>query len=82
MITIKSENWLLAEAMERMLEIHPDFNGGLGRIRADDLWQKVIKARGEDPRVNAPPISDEQLAFDVARLNDINEMFADRRTLS
>ena len=81
MITIKSENWLLAEAMERMLKNHPDFNGGLGRIRADDLWEKVIKARGEDPRVNAPTISDEQLAFDVARLHDINEMFADRRTL-
>ena len=79
MIIIKSENWLLAEAMERMLETHPDFNGGLGRIRADDLWEKVIKARGEDPRVNAPPISAEQLAFDVARLHDINEMFADRR---
>ena len=81
MIIIKSENWLLAEAMERMLETHPNFNGGLGRIRADDLWEKVIKAHGEDPRANATPISDEQLAFDVARLHDINEMFADRRTL-
>ena len=82
MITIKSENWLIAEAMERMLATHPTFNGGLGRIRADDLWEKVIKERGEDPRVNATPISDEQLAFDVARLNDINEMFADRRIVS
>jgi hypothetical protein len=82
MITIKSENWLLAEAMERMLAVYPTFNGGLGRTRVDDLWQKVIAERGEDPRANATPISDEQLAFDVARLDDINEMFADRRTLS
>ena len=76
---IKSLNWLWAEAMERLLITHPTFNGGQGRVMADGLWQKVIEERGEDPRVNATPISDEQLAFDVARLHDINEMFADRR---
>ena len=81
MITIKNENWLMAEAMERMLSRHPTFNGGQGRKNTDELWQKVIAEQGHDPRVNATPISDEQLAFDVARLHDIHEMFADRRTL-
>lgn len=79
-IIIKSENWLLAEAMERMLANHPTFNGGLGRVRADDLWEKVIGERGSDPRVNAPPISDEQLACDRARFEAMNEMFADRQS--
>ena len=81
MIIIKSENWLRAEAMERMLKNHPSFNGGKGGPYTNGLWQKVIEERGSDPRDNATPISDEQLAFDMARLNDINEMFADRRTL-
>jgi hypothetical protein len=49
---------------------------------ADGLWQKVIAERGEDPRLNATPISDEQLAYDRARFETMNEMFADRRTLS
>jgi len=81
MIT-KSLNWLWAEAMERLLVSHPTFNAGNGRVMADGLWQKVIAERGEDPRVNATPISDEQLAFDRARFETMNEMFADRRTLS
>ena len=82
MITIKNENWLMAEAMERMLARHPTFNGGQGRASTDKLWEKVIKEQGHDPRDNATPISDEQLAFDVARLDSINEMFADRRIVS
>jgi hypothetical protein len=81
MIT-KSLNWLWAEAMERLLISHPTFNGGQGRVMADRLWQKVIEQLGEDPRDNATPISDEQLAFDRARFETMNEKFADRRTLS
>jgi hypothetical protein len=81
MIT-KSLNWLWAEAMERLLVSHPTFNGGQGRVMADGLWEKVIKERGEDPRANTTPISDEQLAFDRARFEKINEMFADRRIVS
>lgn len=80
MIT-KSLNWLWAEAMERLLVSHPTFNGGQGRVMADGLWQKVIEERGEDPRVNATPISEEQLAYDRAQFEAMNEMFADRRTL-
>jgi hypothetical protein len=75
-------NWLWAEAMERLLVSHPNFNGGHGRVMADKLWEKVIKERGEDPRDNATPISDEQLAYDRRRFETMNEMFADRRTLS
>jgi len=82
MITIKSENWLMAEAMERMLLRHPGFNGGQGRAHADELWAKVIKERGEDPRANAEPLSLEQLSADVARLRAINEQWTDRRTVS
>lgn len=81
MIT-KSLNWLWAEAMERLLVSHPGFNGGNGRKMADGLWQKVIAERGEDPRLNATPISDEQLAYDRARFEAMNEKFADRRTVS
>ena len=81
MIT-KSLNWLWAEAMERLLVSHPTYNGGNGRVMADRLWQKVIEQLGEDPRLNATPISDEQLAYDRARFERMNEMFADRRTLS
>ena len=81
MIT-KSLNWLWAEAMERLLVNHPTYNGGNGRVMADRLWQKVIEQLGEDPRDNLTPISDEQLAFDRARFEKMNEMFADRRTLS
>ena len=82
MITIKNDTWLMAEAMERMLARHPTFNGGQGRASTDKLWEKVIAEQGHDPRANATPISDEQLAFDVARLDNINEMFADRRNVS
>ena len=82
MITIKSESWLMAEAMERMLLRHPGFNGGQGRLHADELWAKVIKERGEDPRANAEPLSLEQLSADVARLRAINEQWTDRRTVS
>jgi hypothetical protein len=82
MIIHKNENWLMAEAMERMLARHPDFNGGQGRAHADELWEKVIKERGEDPRANAEPISLEQLSADVARLRAINEQWTDRRTVS
>ena len=81
MIT-KSLNWLWAEAMERLLVSHPGFNGGNGRKMTDGLWQKVIEERGEDPRLNTTPISDEQLAYDRARFDKMNEMFADRRTVS
>ena len=81
MIT-KSLNWLWAEAMERLLVSNPTFNGGQGRTHTDELWAKVIKERGEDPRDNATPISDEQLAYDRARFEKINEMFADRRIVS
>jgi len=82
MITIKSENWLMAEAMERMLARHPGFNGGQGRAHADELWEKVIKEQGHDPRANTTPLSLEQLSADVARLRAINEQWADRRTVS
>jgi len=82
MITIKSENWLMAEAMERMLLRHPGFNGGQGRTHTDELWAKVIKEQGEDPRANAEPLSLEQLSADVARLRAINEQWTDRRTVS
>jgi hypothetical protein len=81
MIIKKNENWLMAEAMERMLARHPGFNGGQGRTHTDELWAKVIKERGEDPRANAEPISLEQLTADVKALTAINEMFADRRTV-
>ena len=81
MIT-KSLNWLWAEAMERLLVSHPTFNGGQGRVMTDKLWEKVIKERGEDPRDNATPISDEQLAYDRRRFEAMNEMFSDRRIVS
>jgi hypothetical protein len=76
---VKSLNWLWAEAMERLLVSHPTYNAGNGRVMADGLWQKVIAERGEDPRDNTTPISDEQLTFDLARFERMNEMFADRR---
>jgi hypothetical protein len=82
MIIYKNENWLMAEAMERMLLRHPGFNGGQGRAHTDELWAKVIKERGEDPRANAEPLSLEQLSADVARLRAINEQWTDRRTVS
>jgi len=82
MIIHKNENWLMAEAMERMLARHPGFNGGQGRAHADELWAKVIKEQGEDPRANAEPLSLEQLSADVARLRAINEQWTDRRTVS
>lgn len=82
MITIKSENWLMAEAMERMLLRHPGFNGGQGRTHTDELWAKVIKEQGHDPRANTTPLSLEQLSADVKALTAINEMFADRRIVS
>jgi hypothetical protein len=82
MITYKNENWLMAEAMERMLARHPGFNGGQGRTHTDELWAKVIKEQGHDPRANAEPISLEQLTADVKALTAINEMFADRRMVS
>ena len=82
MITIKSENWLMAEAMERMLLRHPGFNGGQGRTHTDELWEKVIKELGHDPRANTEPLSLEQLSADVARLRAINEQWTDRRTVS
>jgi hypothetical protein len=82
MIIHKNENWLMAEAMERMLARHPGFNGGKGRAHADELWEKVIKEQGHDPRANTTPISLEQLSADVKALRAINEMFADRRIVS
>jgi hypothetical protein len=68
--------------MERLLINHPTFNDGNGRVMTDRLWEKVIEQLGDDPRDNATPISDEQLAFDRARFEKMNEMFTDRRTLS
>jgi hypothetical protein len=82
MIIHKNENWLMAEAMERMLARHPDFNGGQGRTHTDELWAKVIAEQGHDPRANTTPISLEQLSADVKALTAINEMFADRRIVS
>ena len=82
MIIYKNENWLMAEAMERMLARHPDFNGGQGRAHTDELWAKVIKEQGHDPRANTTPISLEQLSADVKALTAINEMFAGRRIVS
>ena len=82
MITIKNENWLMAEAMERMLLRHPTFNGGQGRKSTDELWEKVIKEQGHDPRLTTAPISLEQLTADVARLKAINEQWTDRRIVS
>ena len=82
MIIYKNENWLMAEAMERMLARHPGFNGGQGRKHTDELWAKVIKEQGHDPRANAEPLSLEQLSADVARLRAINEQWTDRRTVS
>ena len=82
MIIHKNENWLMAEAMERMLARHHGFNGGQGRARTDELWAKVIKEQGHDPRANTTPISLEQLSADVKALTAMNEKFADRRTVS
>ena len=82
MITIKNENWLMAEAMERMLLRHPTFNGGQGRKSTDELWQKVIAEQGHDPRANATPLSLEQLTADVKALTAINEQWTDRRIVS
>lgn len=82
MITIKNENWLLAEAMERMLARHPTFNGGQGRVATDKLWAKVIEEQGYDPRANATPLSLEQLSADVKALTAINEQWTDRRIVS
>ena len=82
MITIKNENWLMAEAMERMLARHPTFNGGQGRASTDALWEKVIAEQGHDPRLTTAPISLEQLTADVARLKAINEQWTDRRIVS
>lgn len=82
MIIHKNENWLMAEAMERMLARHPGFNGGQGRAHTDELWEKVIKEQGHDPRANTEPLSLEQLSADVARLRAINEQWTDRRTVS
>jgi hypothetical protein len=82
MIIYKNENWLMAEAMERMLARHPGFNGGQGRAHTDELWAKVIAEQGHDPRANTTPISLEQLSADVKALRAINEMFADRRIVS
>ena len=82
MITIKNENWLMAEAMERMLARHPTFNGGLGRVATDALWEKVIAEQGHDPRLTTTPISLEQLTADVKALTAINEQWTDRRIVS
>jgi hypothetical protein len=82
MIIYKNENWLMAEAMERMLFRHPDFNRGQGRAHTDELWAKVIKEQGHDPRLTTTPLSLEQLSADVKALTAINEMFADRRIVS
>ena len=82
MITIKNENWLMAEAMERMLARHPTFNGGQGRAQTDKLWEKVIAEQGHDPRTNATPLSLEQLTADVKALTAINEQWTDRRIVS
>jgi hypothetical protein len=82
MIIHKNENWLMAEAMERMLARHPTFNGGQGRTHTDELWAKVIAEQGHDPRLTTTPLSLEQLSADVKALTAINEMFADRRTVS
>ena len=82
MITIKNENWLMAEAMERMLSRHPTFNGGQGRVATDKLWAKVIEEQGHDPRANATPLSLEQLTADVKALTAINEQWTDRRIVS
>jgi hypothetical protein len=82
MIIKKNENWLMAEAMERMLARHPGFNGGQGRTHTDELWAKVIKEQGHDPRLTTTPLSLEQLSADVARLHAINEQWADRRIVS
>ena len=80
MIIHKNENWLMAEAMERMLLQHPNFNNGLGRAQTDKRWEKVIEEQGHDPRLTTTlPISLAQLSADVKALAAINEQWADRR---
>ena len=75
---IKNENLLIAEAMDRWLARFP--NDIAGKARNNDRWATVLIERdGNDPRLNTTPISAEQLAFDIAALDRINEMFADRR---
>jgi hypothetical protein len=83
MIIYKNENWLMAEAMERMLARHPGFNGGQGRAHTDELWEKVIAEQGHDPRLTTSlPISLEQLSADVKALTAINDQWTDRRIVS
>lgn len=82
MIIHKNENWLMAEAMERMLVRHPGFNGGKGRGATDKLWEKVIAEQGHDPRTNTTPLSLEQLSADVKALAAINDQWTDRRIVS